>query len=308
MAKVIEDSPDTFQGDTPQRQSTNNSPPIAFEEDPDPHQKFKEEADSLRLSLQGFEGPIDMLLVLARGQKVDLSRISILDLATQYLAFIEKARRIRLELAADYLVMAAWLAYMKSRLLLPDPPEDDEPSGEEMAARLAFQLRRLGAMQKYGGQLMEYPQKGWHFHLRGAPESTSLEATPVYTASLYDLLRAYATQQKRAVGESFKIAPSELYSVDTALERLTEILGTIPDWKHLNVFLPDSVRKGRIFRKSALASMFVASLEMVKQGTLEVRQDQTYGPIYVRKAAQDTQYSKARATAAKRRLQGDDQL
>lgn len=272
-----------------EQQKTGLNPADSFEEDPDPRLTSEENADLLRVSLHGFDGPIDMLLVLARSQKVDLTRISILDLATQYLDFIEKARQIRLEIAADYLVMAAWLAYMKSRLLLPDPPEDDEPSGEEMAARLAFQLRRLEAMQKFGAQIIERPQKDWHFFLRGAPEETSLEANIVYTASLYDLLRAYATQQKRAVGESFKIAPSELFSVDNALERLEEILGSIPDWNHLADFFPDHVKKGGLYRKSAIASMFVASLEMVKQGSLEVRQDQSYGPIYVRQAKRKDQ-------------------
>lgn len=238
--------------------------------------------DELRLDIDGYEGPIDILLTLARDQKVDLTRISILQLADQYLAFIAHARELRLELAADYLVMAAWLAYLKSRLLLPDPPADDEPSGAELAARLAFQLRRLEAMQRMGGMLMDRPQLGRDFFMRGMPEGLSVDNRAVFEATLYDLLRAYADHQIRSKETTFTIPVTELYSVDRALERLERMLGSIPDWTVLSTLLPGNLRAG-IVKRSAVAAMFVASLELAKQGLVEIRQETTYGPLYVRR-------------------------
>ncbi|MGB0576852.1 MAG: segregation and condensation protein A [Alphaproteobacteria bacterium] len=240
---------------------------------------------ALVVDLEGYEGPIDMLLVLARQQKVDLLNISILQLANQYLKFIEEARRLRLEIAADYLVMAAWLAYLKSRLLLPPDEEDDEPSGPEMAEALAFQLRRLEAMQEAGAKIMELPRLGRDVFPRGAPEGVKVIRTPVYDLSLYELLRAYGDQQSNGPSGPLEIAPTEIFSVDDALERLGKVLGKIPDWTTLQGFLPESIQDAVVFR-SAVASTFAASLELAKSGRLELRQSGTFGPIYVRSRAE----------------------
>ncbi len=174
----------------------------------------------LVVDLEGYEGPIDMLLTLAREQKVDLTRISITQLADQYLAFITAARRLRLEIAADYLVMAAWLAYLKSRLLLPEPAPPDEPSGAELAAALTHQLQRLEAMQQAGARLMARPQLGRDVYGRGAPEGLPRVLKPIYEVSLYDLLRAYGDQRQRKEGQVLHIEAPELYSMDDALQRL----------------------------------------------------------------------------------------
>ena len=207
-----------------------------FEEDQTP--ATSDEA-ALVLNLDGFEGPIDLLLTLARDQKVDLTRISILALAEQYLAFIQEARRLRLELAADYLVMAAWLAYLKSRLLLPEPESgDDEPTGEEMAAALQFQLQRLEAMRDAGHKLFAGDLLGREVFPRGAPEGFGTITYAHYTLSLFELLQGYGAIQRRGKVEPLHIAPPDLYSMDDALERLSRSLGNIGDWTTLNNFLP----------------------------------------------------------------------
>jgi segregation and condensation protein A len=239
----------------------------------------------LVVDLEGYEGPIDVLLALARQQKVDLIHISILQLADQYLAFITEARRLRLEIAADYLVMAAWLAYMKSRLLLPEAEEDDdEPSGPEMAEALAFQLRRLEAMQDAGAKIMALPRLGRDVFPRGAPEGVEIVRTPVYKLSLYELLKAYGEHQKRSHVTSLEIQATELYSMDDALERLGRVLGRVPDWQTLSSFLPAGIRDALVYR-SAVASTLAASLEMVRSGKLELRQSNAFGPIYMRSRA-----------------------
>jgi segregation and condensation protein A len=235
----------------------------------------------LFLDLGAYEGPIDVLLTLAREQKVDLTKISILKLADQYLAFIAEARRLRLELAADYLVMAAWLAYLKSRLLLPEPPADDEPTGEEMAAALAFQLRRLEAMQQAGVRLMARPQLGRDVFRRGAPEGLPVVSRIVWEVSLYDLLKAYGEQRSRSGAQVLEIRAAELYSMDDALERLAALVGRLPDWQTLAAFLPEDLRGG-LHHRSAVASTFAASLELVRSGQLQLRQDVAFGPIWVR--------------------------
>jgi segregation and condensation protein A len=240
-----------------------------------------DDSADLVVDLEGFEGPIDMLLTLAREQKVDLTRISILKLADQYLAYIAAARRLRLEIAADYLVMAAWLAYLKSRLLLPQPPGPDEPSGEEMAAALAEQLRRLEAMQEAGVRLMARPLLGRDVYMRGAPEGLPRVIVPVWEASLYDLLKAYGDGRQRRETAVLHIAPPELHSMDEALARLARMLGRIPDWRGLMSFLPAAPGEGIVWR-SAIASTFAASLELVRTGTLQLRQDSAFGPIYLR--------------------------
>jgi len=235
----------------------------------------------LVVDLDGFEGPIDALLVLARQQKVDLLHISILQLADQYVAFIAQARRLRLEVAADYLVMAAWLAYLKSRLLLPEPEDDDEPSGPEMAEALAFQLRRLEAMQQAGARVMELPRLGRDVFARGAPEGMRVIRTPVYDLTLYDLLKAYGDQQRRSQAPALEIAPSDYYSLDDALERLSALLGRMPDWQTLESFLPSDLKDPYLMR-SAIAATFVATLELARSGKLTLRQSGAFGPIYLR--------------------------
>ena len=236
----------------------------------------------LHLDLDGYEGPIDILLTLARDQKVDLKKISILELADQYLAFIAKARRLRLEIAADYLVMAAWLAYLKSRLLLPEPPADGEPSGAELAAALAFQLQRLEAMQKAGKDLMALPQFGRDFFQRGDPEPVQVIDRPVWQATLYDLLKAYGSYPGRAKQGLLQIQPINLFSMDDALHRIGEMLGQVLDWATLQSFLPPGLQRG-LQRRAAVAATFAASLELARTGRIELRQDGLFGPIYMRR-------------------------
>lgn len=254
----------------------------------DPVQRVAEdgvaEADRLVVDLEGYEGPIDVLLTLARDQKLDLTRISILALAEQYIAFIAQARRVRLEIAADYLVMAAWLAYLKSRLLLPTPSEDKaEPTAAEMAAALSFQLQRLQAMQDAGARLMARPQLGKDVFTRGEPEGIKVVTTYTYKATLYDLLKAYGQHRSRQQTSMLRILPTELYSMEAALERLSGMLGRLPDWTTLQSFMPVELRGG-IVARSAMSAMFTASLELVRSGRLQLRQDRTFGQIYIRKA------------------------
>ena len=237
-------------------------------------------AAELVVDLEGYEGPIDMLLTLAREQKVDLTKISILKLADQYLAFIAAARRLRLEVAADYLVMAAWLAYLKSRLLLPDPQAPDEPSGAELAAALAHQLQRLAAMQQAGARLMARPLLGRDVFARGAPEGLPKVLRSVYEATLYDLLTAYGEQRQRKESSVLHIEAPELYSMDDALRRLERLVGRIPEWRTLVSFLPGGLRG--VVGRSAVAATFAASLELARAGKLQLRQDTAFGPIYLR--------------------------
>jgi segregation and condensation protein A len=240
-------------------------------------------ADALVLDLEGYEGPIDVLLQLARDQKVDLARISILALANQYLDFVSQARKLSLELAADYLVMAAWLAYLKSRLLLPEPEEGEEPSGAEMAAALKYQLQRLQAMQDAGGRLMDLPRLGRDVFARGEPAPLRVVAETTYDISLYELLSAYGRSRSRAPASALRIDPAELYAVDDALQRLGRLLGRMPGWQGLSSFLPPNLQDGLLWR-SALASTLAAALEMSKQGLLRIRQDGPFEPIYLRQA------------------------
>jgi segregation and condensation protein A len=244
----------------------------------------------LHLDLDGYEGPIDVLLTLARDQKVDLTKISILQLADQYLAFVARARSVRLELAADYLVMAAWLAYLKSRLLLPEPePTDEQPSGQEMAAALAFQLRRLEAMQEAGARLMARSLLGRDVFARGAPEPIEVVTHVRFETKLYDLLSAYGAIRAKVEGHRpLEISAPELYSVEIALERLREQLGRMPDWQSLSAFLPAGLKEGIVMR-SALASTFVATLELVREGKLLLRQAGPYAQIFVRSAPERPQ-------------------
>ena len=240
---------------------------------------------ALVLDLDGYEGPIDLLLALARDQKVDLAKLSILALADQYLAFIAAQRRLRLEIAADYLVMAAWLAYLKSRLLLPEPPgEDNGPSGDELAAALRHRLQLLAAMQRAGAALMARPQLGRDLYLRGAPEGLPTIDRPVYELSLYEFLTAYAEGHRRHHTQVLTIALPAFHSIEEALRHLGQFVGHVPEWRELIGFLPADLRGG-VFRRSALAATFAATLELARSGRLELRQDRTFGPIYLRSPA-----------------------
>jgi segregation and condensation protein A len=241
----------------------------------------------LVVDLEGFEGPIDVLLSLARDQKVDLTKISILKLADQYLAFISAARRLQLEIAADYLVMAAWLAYLKSRLLLPEPAPPDEPSGADLAAALTHQLQRLEAMQQAGVRLFGRPLLGRDVFGRGAPEGLPRTLIPVYDLTLYELLKAYGEGRQRQEGSVLHIEAPELYSMDDALHRLSKLLGRMPDWRTLSTFLPVGLRPG-IVHRSAIAATFAASLELARSGKLQIRQDVAFGPIYLRSPPETT--------------------
>ena len=237
---------------------------------------------ALVVDVDGFEGPLDLLLHLARAQKVDLARISVMALAEQYLRFIEKARAIRLELAADYLVMAAWLAYLKSRLLIPKQPGEDGESGEELAAVLQFRLRRLEAMRDAASRLVNRNRLGRDIFQRGMPELTIVEKRNEYSASLYDLLTAYATQRQRQAITNVQIAKRSVWSLKEARDILTRLIGSTSDWTALDHFmlryLSDPAE-----RTTAIASAFAATLELVREGRLELRQDGAFQPIYLRR-------------------------
>jgi segregation and condensation protein A len=249
---------------------------------------FEEEApaealslDNFVVDLEGFEGPLDLLLVLARQQKVDLRNLSILQLAEQYLSFIAEARRLRLELAADYLVMAAWLAYLKSRLLLPETGGEDEPSGEELAHRLQFQLERLQAMREMIDRLMSHERLGVDVFPRGMPEGIRVVRQSVWDCSLYDLMRAYADQTGRGNVTELRLAPPKAFTMEEALRRLETMLGHVPDWASLESFLLTGFETA-FERRSALASTVAATLEMARGGRLLIRQGKPFGPIFVK--------------------------
>jgi len=241
-----------------------------------------DEAERLVLNLEGFEGPLDLLLTLARAQKVDLSQIAILPLVEQYLAFVSEARRLRLELAADYLVMAAWLAYLKSRLLVPDDTVGDEPSADELAARLQLQLQRLESMREAGASLMSRDRMGRDMFRRGAPEGVKTHRKSAYDVTLYELLKSYAEQRVRTNVTELRIIRRPIFSLEEALHRLERLVGDVFNWTQLMEFLPQGLDDNN-YKKSAIASMFVASLELAREGELEIRQLETYGPLYLRK-------------------------
>jgi len=238
-------------------------------------------AERLVVDLEGYEGPIDVLLTLAREQKVDLTRISILALVDQYIAFVERARALRLEIAADYLVMAAWLAYLKSRLLLPEPPREDEPTAEAMAAALALQLRRLEAMREAGRRLMARPLLGRDVFARGVPEGVADIARPVVSATLYDLLAAYADQRRRREPAPLALPVREIDSMEKALVRLSGLIGGRPGWQTLASFLPADLGPG-IAGRASVAATFAAGLELARRGDLELRQAAPFAPVYLR--------------------------
>ncbi len=233
----------------------------------------------LTLDLEGWEGPLDLLLSLARGQKVDLRAISILALVEQYLAYVRSARVLKLELAADYLVMAAWLAYLKSALLLPRDPLA-EPDPEAMAARLQRRLERLDAMREAGARLMARDRMGRDVFVRGAPEGLKSIRTAAWRVELYEMLEAYGRVSARSRPVMHVVADRAVMTLETALARVSALLGERIDWSEIASFLPEADVR---LRRSALASSFVAALELARQGKVELRQTEPFAPLYLRR-------------------------
>jgi segregation and condensation protein A len=243
---------------------------------------------ALVVDVEGFEGPLDLLLTLARQQKVDLAKISILALADQYLAFIEAARKLRLELAADYLVMAAWLAYLKSRLLLPEPPAPDGPSAEEMANALAQRLRRLEAIRQVAEQLMQRPQLGREVFERGQPEPIAEIKRPQWSATLYDLLSAYATRRQNHARAYVRVPKRTVWSLAEAREAIERLIGQSFDWSPLDRYLMEYLVEPSL-QSTVLASSFAAALELVREGRLEMHQHAAFAPLFVRARSNEGQ-------------------
>jgi segregation and condensation protein A len=243
-------------------------------------------AEALIVDVDGYEGPLDLLLMLSRTQKVDLRRISILHLAEQYLAFINRAETLRIELAADYLVMAAWLAFLKSRLLLPPDPTEEGPSGEEMAAHLAWQLERLQAMREAAARLMARDQKGRDFFQRGQPEDVMRVRKITWGATLLDLMQAYARIRTHDSFRPFVLDRDHVFTMEQALERMRGLIGYAGDWTDLSTYLPEGWGADPSRRRSATAATFAATLELAKQGQIELRQSGTFAPIAIRRKPQ----------------------
>lgn len=240
-------------------------------------------AEALIVDVDGFEGPLDLLLTLSRTQKVDLRKISVLELARQYLAFVERAKALRLELAADYLVMAAWLAFLKSRLLLPPDPSEDGPSGDELAAHLAFQLERLQAMRDCAARLMGRDRLGRDFFARGVPEDVARLRRVTYTATLLDLMQGYARIRTRDEFRPFVMDRDAIFTMEQALERMQGLIGYAGTWTDILSYLPEGFTTDPGRRRSATASTFAAALELVKEGRAEVRQAEVFAAIELRR-------------------------
>ncbi|AXI55211.1 Segregation and condensation protein A (plasmid) [Pseudoseohaeicola sp. NH-UV-7] len=240
-------------------------------------------AEALIVDVDGFEGPLDLLLTLSRTQKVDLRKISVLQLARQYLEFVEKAKVLRIELAADYLVMAAWLAFLKSRLLLPPDPAEEGPSGEELAAHLAFQLERLQAMRDAAARLMARDRLGRDFFARGVPQTVERTRKVSYSATLLDLMQAYARIRTRDEFRPYVMDRDAVFTMEQALDRMRGLIGYGGEWTDLSSYLPDGWSSNPQRRRSATASTFAATLELVKEGALEIRQSELFAPIQLRK-------------------------
>ena len=239
--------------------------------------------EALIVDVDGFEGPLDLLLSLSRTQKVDLRRISVLKLAEQYLGFVAQAQSLRIELAADYLVMAAWLAFLKSRLLLPPDPADDGPSAEDLAAHLAFQLERLSAMREAAARLMARDQLGREVFVRGVPEDVAHTRVVTYSASLLDLMRAYARIRTRDEFRPYVLDREHVYTMEQALERMRGLIGFAGDWADLTTFLPEGWTATPMARRSATAAHFAAVLELAKRGQVTLRQSEIFAPIQLRR-------------------------
>ena len=244
------------------------------------------DSDDLIVNLEGYEGPLDVLLVLAKSQKVDLMQISILQLTEQYLVFIAEVRERNLELAADYLVMAAWLAYLKSNLLIPREESGEELSAEEMAERLKFQLKKLEAIRQVSEKLMNLPKLGSDFFERGMPEGIRLIRTPEYYLSLYDLLKSYADQRYKTAYSSMTIERPPVYAMEDALVRLQRMIGSVPEWTRLETFLPREFSSGKRAR-SGVAGTLAASLELAREGLIEVQQLMPFGPVFIKNKKKD---------------------
>lgn len=240
-------------------------------------------AEALIVDVDGFEGPLDLLLTLSRTQKVDLRKISVLQLAEQYLGFVEQARTLRIELAADYLVMAAWLAFLKSRLLLPPEPGEAGPSAEDLAAHLAFQLERLQAMRDAAARLMARDQKGRDFFARGLPEDLTTQRKVTWTATLLDLMRAYAMIRTKDEFRPFVLDREHVYTMEQALDRMRGLIGYVGDWAALTSFLPDGWHVTAMARRSVLSAHFAAVLELAKSGQITLRQNESFAPIELRR-------------------------
>ncbi|SFV32119.1 condensin subunit ScpA [Devosia crocina] len=239
-------------------------------------------AEVLHVDVDGYEGPLDLLLDLARRQKVDLGAISILALAEQYLAFIATIRERRIEVAADYLVMAAWLAYLKSRLMVPQAPGDEEPSGEMLAAMLQFRLKRLEAMRLSAAKLLERPRLGINVYPRGMPEALQISRKSIWEASYYELLKAYSTQRERNSIVEYRPAARTVWSLQDARDTLRRLIGDSAEWIAMDEYLAEYL--GRADERATVrASSFASSLELVRQGEIELRQSETFGPIYLRR-------------------------
>jgi segregation and condensation protein A len=243
----------------------------------------RQAAEALIVDVEGFEGPLDLLLTMSRTQKVDLRQISVLALAEQYLSFIEKARDLRIELAADYLVMAAWLAFLKSRLLLPPDPAEEGPSGEELAAHLAFQLERLQAMREQAATLMARDRLGRDFFARGITEDVTRTRRVTYTATLLDLMQAYARLRTKDEFRPYTMDRDSVLTLEEALGRLRPLIGFAGDWTDILSYLPEGWSEDPARRRSATASTFAASLELVKEGRIEMRQGESVAPIQIRR-------------------------
>ncbi|MEL6486573.1 MAG: ScpA family protein [Pseudomonadota bacterium] len=236
--------------------------------------------DKLYLALDGWEGPLDLLLDLARRQKVDLRQISILALVDQYLTYIERAADLKLELAADYLVMAAWLAYLKSALLLPKEEQED-PSPEELALRLQLRLQRLGAMREAAARLMARDRIGRDIFLRGAPEGLRIDRKTLWKSDAYSLIQAYGQVKARTAPRIYHVADRPVMTLDSALDRVSAMLGVSLEWMEIRDFLPPHANAE--LRKSALASSFVAALELARTGRAEIAQDGAFAPLRIRR-------------------------
>jgi segregation and condensation protein A len=256
--------------------------PDEFEQDTD-RISARVAAEALIVDVGAFEGPLDLLLTLSRTQKVDLRQISILALAQQYLAFLDQAKALRLELAADYLVMAAWLAFLKSRLLLPPDPREAGPSGEELAAHLAFQLERLAAMREAAAQLMARDQLGRDFFARGITEDVQRVRRISYTATLLDLMQGYARIRTRDDFRPFVLDRAHVMTMEQALDRMRHLIGFAGDWTDIVSYLPDGWDADPQRRRSTTAATFAASLELAKEGRIEIRQSDSFAPIQIRK-------------------------
>ena len=243
-------------------------------------------AEALIVDVDGYEGPLDILLSLSRTQKVDLRKISVLQLAQQYLLFVERAKELRLELAADYLVMAAWLAFLKSRLLLPPDSTEEGPSGEELAAHLAFQLERLQAMRDVAARLMARDRLGRDFFARGIPEVVECVRKVTYSATLLDLMQGYARIRTRDEFRPFVMDRDAVYTMEEALGNLRGLIGFAGSWTDLSSYLPEGWQNDPIKRRSATAATFAASLELVKEGKEELRQAAMFAPIELRRREQ----------------------